>query len=490
MALKEGVEPRKYQTEIAESALRHGNTLVVLPTGMGKTLIAVLVIERKLKEGAVLFLAPTKPLVSQHLRTIRELLPGVDAIAITGEMKKEERRMHWESHSVIIATPQTVERDINAINKERFSLLVIDEVHKAIGKYAYAEVAQQFRPYSMILGLTASPGGKKAKIDEITSTLGIVNVESRDHFDDDVKPYVKEMDIEWIEIAEAPEYIEAKRRLQALLDWYINMVRHYGFAVHARSRKAMILAQQSIVKSRLKTKYHALKYLSAAINLDYAIEMLETQSMDAFLNYVSGLNSRETKGAQLLSMDGRLHEVIGYVRQHKVIHPKMQKLVEIISANPHAKYIVFSQYTAQIEYLEKALTMFGFRCRKFMGQRRGFTRKQQLEAIEQFRNGEFDILIASSIGEEGLDIPSVDYVIFYEPIPSEIRSIQRRGRAGRAKKGFVKVLITQNTRDEAAYRASQRKEKSMKRIITRMKTGTAGTVQGTRRLTGTLKDYF
>ncbi|MEM3363950.1 MAG: helicase-related protein [Candidatus Micrarchaeia archaeon] len=489
MALREGVEPRKYQKEIAESALRHGNTLVVLPTGMGKTLIAVLVIERKVQEGAVLFLAPTKPLVSQHLKTIRDLLPGVDAIAITGEMGKNARKELWKSHDIIVATPQTVESDLDIIDKGRFSLLVIDEVHKAIGKYAYTEVAQEFRPYAMILGLTASPGGKKAKIEEITSTLGIVNVESRDHLDEDVRPYVKEMDIDWIEVDELPEYVEAKKQLRALLDWYIGMVRHYGFSVYAKSRKSMILAQQSIMKSRLKSKYHALKYLSAAINLDYAIEMLETQSMDAFLTYTASLESRETKGAQLLSRDGRLHDIIAYVRQHKVIHPKMQKLVELIEADKSAKYIVFSQYTAQIEYLERALALFGFRCRKFMGQRRGFTRKQQLEAIEQFRNGEFDVLIASSIGEEGLDIPSVDYVIFYEPIPSEIRSIQRRGRAGRAKKGFVRVLITRGTRDEAAYYVSQRKEKRMKHIINRMKAGNSGILRG-RKLTGTLMDYM
>ncbi len=490
MALREGIEPRKYQTEIAESALRHGNTLVVLPTGMGKTLIAVLVMEKKMHEGAILFLAPTKPLVNQHLKTIQEMLPGADAIAITGEISKTERKNLWKQHSIIIATPQTVESDLKIIDRSRFSLVIFDEVHRAIGKYAYAEVAQQFKLCSMILGLTASPGGKRAKIEEIRNTLGIVNIESRDHEDEDVKPYVKEMDVEWISVDERQEYIEIKKKLGELVDWYLNMVRHYGFSVYAKSRKAMIMAQQSMMRSRIKSKYHAMKYLSAAINLDFAHEMLEAQSMDAFLTYVDNLKTRETKGAQLLAKDGRLHEIVEFVKLHKVIHPKMQKLIDLIEADKTAKYIVFSQYTAQIEYLEKTLSLFGFRCSRFMGQRKGFTRKQQLEIIEQFRNNEFDILIASSIGEEGLDIPSVDYVIFYEPIPSEIRSIQRRGRAGRAKKGFVRILITKNTRDEASYNASQKKEKSMKRIIDKMKNEKEGGTAGPRKLTGTLKDFM
>jgi len=488
MGLKEGIEPRKYQKEIAESALVHGNTLVVLPTGMGKTLIALLVMEKKMQEGAILFLAPTKPLVAQHLKTVQELLPGADAIAITGEINKKARKSMWKEHAIIVATPQTVERDLNIIEKERFSLVVLDEVHRAIGRYAYAEIAQQFKPYSMILGLTASPGGKKIKIEEIKDTLSIVNVESRDHLDEDVKPYVKEMDIEWITVDEREEYATVKKRLHELMEWYLNLVRHYGFQVYAKSRKAMLMSQQSIMRSRIKSKYHALKYLSAAINLDYATEMLETQSMDAFLSYIENLKNRETKGAQLLANDGRLQEIAESVRQNKVIHPKMQKLIELIEADRNAKYIVFSQYTAQIEYLEKTLSLFGFRCRKFMGQRKGFTRKQQLEIIEQFRNNEFDILIASSIGEEGLDIPSVDYVIFYEPIPSEIRTIQRRGRAGRAKKGFVRILITKGTRDEASYFSSLRKEKSMKRIINRMKGEKVGA--GPRKLTGTLRDFM
>lgn len=491
MVFRDGIEPRKYQMEIAESALRHGNTLVVLPTGIGKTLIAVLVMEKKMREGAILFLAPTKPLVNQHLKTIQEMLPGVDAIAVTGEISKGRRKNLWKKHSIIIATPQTVESDLHDIDKGRFSLVVLDEVHRAIGKYAYAKIAQQFKLYSMILGLTASPGGKRAKIEEIMDTLGIVNVESRDHLDEDVKPYVKEMDIEWITVDEAAEYVRIKSRIANLASWYLNMVKHYGFSVYARSRKAMITAQQSIMKSRLKSKYHAMKYLSAAINLDYAMEMLESQSMDAFLSYVDNLGARKTKGAQLLANDRRLQEIVEHVRANKVIHPKMQKLIELIEADRGAKYIIFSQYTAQIEYLEKTLSLFGFRCRKFMGQRKGFTRKQQLEIIEQFRNNEFDILIASSIGEEGLDIPSVDYVIFYEPIPSEIRSIQRRGRAGRAKKGFVRILVAKNTRDEASLGASRRKERSMRKIINNMRGGKKeGTVPWPRKLTGTLRDFM
>ena len=84
--------PREYQKEIASNVLKRGNTLVVLPTGLGKTLIAFLVMEQKLKEGAILFLAPTKPLVNQHLKEIRKNFEEYKSIALTGEVNKKERQ--------------------------------------------------------------------------------------------------------------------------------------------------------------------------------------------------------------------------------------------------------------------------------------------------------------------------------------------------------------------------------------------------------------
>ena len=84
-------------------------------------------------------------------------------------------------------------------------------------------------------------------------------------------------------------------------------------------------------------------------------------------------------------------------------------------------------------------------------------------------------MAATSIGEEGLDIPSVDTVVFFEPIPSEIRSIQRRGRAGRLRAGKVVVLITEGTRDEGHLHSSRKKEENMKKIVGRMKRQFANT---------------
>ena len=82
--------------------------------------------------------------------------------------------------------------------------------------------------------------------------------------------------------------------------------------------------------------------------------------------------------------------------------------------------------------------------------------------VEKFKKGEYNVLVATSVAEEGLDIPATDMVIFYEPVPSEIRSIQRRGRTGRARIGKVVILTIKGTRDIAYLWSSRNKEKKMK----------------------------
>ena len=81
--------------------------------------------------------------------------------------------------------------------------------------------------------------------------------------------------------------------------------------------------------------------------------------------------------------------------------------------------------------------------------------------------GLYQVLISTSVAEEGIDIPSVDQVILYEPVPSEIRMIQRRGRTGRKTEGQMTVLITKGTRDEAYYYSSIHKERKMKNQLIR-----------------------
>ena len=138
-----------------------------------------------------------------------------------------------------------------------------------------------------------------------------------------------------------------------------------------------------------------------------------------------------------------------------------------LKENPDSRVIVFTNYRDTAEIVANALSgVPGIVPIRFVGQGsrhkdKGLTQKQQGEILDKFRAGEYNVLVATSVAEEGLDIPSTDLVLFYEPIPSEIRSIQRKGRTGRQHKGRVIVLVTKGTRDEAYYWSSKNKEKKM-----------------------------
>ena len=173
MMRDDAIVPREYQTKIAPSALK-SNTLVVLPTGLGKTMVALLVSDARLRLGdsaKVLFLAPTKPLADQHDGTVSSMLAVYDDpdrffSLLTGDVIPEKRQKAWSEARLIFATPETVLNDLNSgrASLRDFVLLVFDEAHRCVKDYAYTQIAQWYMKQAenqLIVGLTASPGVRR-----------------------------------------------------------------------------------------------------------------------------------------------------------------------------------------------------------------------------------------------------------------------------------------------------------------------------------------
>jgi Fanconi anemia group M protein len=146
-------------------------------------------------------------------------------------------------------------------------------------------------------------------------------------------------------------------------------------------------------------------------------------------------------------------------------HEKVKYAMEILRKYRDKSAIVFVQYRSTIKMLVDTFNKNGFESMAFVGKKEGVTQEKQKKVIEEFRARKFNVLVASSIGEEGLDIPSVDLVIFYEPIPNEIRNIQRKGRTARFRAGDVYVLVAQDTKDEIYLYISAAREKRMLYLI-------------------------
>jgi len=500
----ECIESREYQLSIAMRAL-DANTMVILPTGLGKTAVALLVAASRLynEGGRMLMLAPTKPLVEQHLRFFERYLlakrheDSQDSpfVMFTGEAPPDERTIDWNRATVILATPQVVKNDLIAgrYTLEDVTLLIFDECHRAVGNYAYVFLAQRYLNTAhkpLILAMTASPGGVQEKVQEVCTNLGITHIENRTENDPDVRPYVFERDIEYIGIDLPGELKAAVSVINALIDERLALLSSLHFTVPKREKLTMkalnsINAQiQQRIASHDPVAYSAASVYAACMKLKHAITLAESQGSEVLKGYLTklvaeGTGSGGSKASQSLSKDPSFRELFQRTFEWtKELHPKPDITLELVRKQmktyPDSRIIIFATYRDTVQLLVDYLVKNGIPCERFVGQatkdaEKGLSQKKQIAALTRFREGEFKVLIATSVGEEGLDVPSTDLVIFYEAVPSEIRSIQRKGRTGRSRAGRVVVLVTKGTSDEVFRHVSQSKEtmmhKSMRALV-------------------------
>ena len=458
------VSQRIFQHSIAESAYGR-NTLVVLPTGLGKTIVALL--------------------VEQHRETFGALLvDGVQMEMMVSSTPPKKRSELFRDSDIVFSTPQCLANDFE---KERYSpgdvaLLIVDEAHRTVGNYAYVRLCERIE--TPILGLTASPGGKKEKINEVIANLKTEVIEARTRNDPDVKRYIKDIDVEWIRVRLNDEMTKIQSILEDYLYEQVRKLQKIGILSYKKannvSKTDLLGARELITKKFRRNKgvmFGAIHNQSLGVYAFHCLETLETQGVSQLQNYLERMfdEKKKAKSRKAFLADSRIRDVLGLSRRFSGIsHPKLRHVREIIYSeverDPHSRIIVFTQLQDTIPTIVQEIEKDGIDLRRFVGQANrpdgaGLKQNEQKDILDDFRNKRFNVLIATSVAEEGLDIPDVDTVIFYEPIPSEIRTIQRRGRTGRSSIGKVKVLITTSTRDEAYLWAEVQREKKMKGMI-------------------------
>ena len=527
----EMIKYRQYQEDIVNRAL-YNNSLVVIPTSLGKTIVALLVsldILLNWKKSKVLVLAPTRPLVFQHFQLFKKNTFLLDqCIALTGKIGPEIRKTIWKSSSfrVYFATPELVKNDIRdgTLNKDEFYLIIFDEAQRAVKDYSYTSISRHFYNNSdhgkhpLILGLSASPGAKEEKIKEICSNLFIEQIIAKSERDDDVLPYIFDTNIEHYSI----EMNDYQKDLSALLNslindkilWLINNQFIRKRKVESVYRKDL-LSLGDYIKSKLDPKnmnfflLRALKVQSLSLILLYCRDLVESQGSFALKKFLDNAKDNfESKTYQELFLDSRVKEIIEKLRDHNnEPPPKLIKVLSVVSqfldlkediktswsssrdtdtfitkqgnlnykdckdklvpTNYQKKILIFSQYRDTLEEITNFLNYNCIPCRGFYGQsnkngQRGLSQDKQLSILGDFKMGKFPVLVATSVAEEGLNIPNVDLVLFYEPVPSEIRFIQRKGRTGRFSNGKVVILISKNSIDTKYLEISKRKVNRMK----------------------------
>jgi len=505
---KDLVSRREYQETIFINCLNQ-NCLVVIPTGLGKTVIALMLAVHRLSElpnSKVIFLAPTKPLVEQHHNSFLELtlLPSESLQSLTGTVLPKKRKEIWTQLKVAFMTPQVLQNDLisRLYSIEDVSLIIFDECHRAVGDYAYVFIAKKYLTASkehQILGLTASPGSTQDKINEIKENLFIDHIEIRTDKDSDVKNYVQKVDNEWIKIALPTEFLEIKRILEDKLKEIYKWLKEKGllnsFDLNRITRKDLLKLNNTI-NSRISASgdddekfdmFYAKKLQANAIRISHMSELLETQGINALKDYLEKneekiKNNAANKSLKELFADKNFRKVQRLtleIQAQGVVHPKLEKLEEILTnqlqENRESRILVFAHFRDSVNNIVRYFKNNSIiKAHKFVGQAhkgsdKGLTQKAQIKLLEDFKEGIYNTLIGTSVAEEGLDIAECDLVVFYDVVPSAIRSIQRRGRTGRKKEGNVFILMAEGTRDEGYYWAERAKERNMRDSLKKIK---------------------
>ncbi len=405
---------------------------------------------------------------------------------------------HLISHNCVANDIKKRMYDLNEV-----SLLIEDEAHRCVKNYDYNFLAKNYMENSehpLILGMTASPGSDKKKIQQICENLSIKKVELRSRNSEDVKKYLQELEFEKIKTDLPEEFWQIRKSLKKILDKYIEELKNRRILFKPATKTNLIELQKQISSSLARGNknfnyYQGASACAQAIKIQHAIELIETQTVRGLNNYLKKLfeQARDKKSKGIERLVSKPEFNFAYMQSNELLakkreHPKIETLVNLVyeekQKNPKTKIIVFTQFRDTASVISEKLNQLqnkGINSKVFVGQAnksakkednsgsKGLSQKEQKRIIQEFSRGEFNVLTATSIAEEGLDIPEVNSVIFYEPIPSAIRSIQRKGRTARLMKGKLIMLITRKTRDESFFYVSKSREKKMESVIENIK---------------------
>ncbi|KAK9446532.1 uncharacterized protein V1518DRAFT_423733 [Limtongia smithiae] len=493
------VPVRDYQRNIAERALL-SNVLCSLPTGLGKTLIAAVVMlnwYRWTADSKIVFMAPTKPLVSQQAEACYKLvgIPRHDTAVLIGSTASQAvRDVIWQERRVFFVTPQTLQNDLSrgAVDPKKIVCLIVDEAHRATGEYSYVNVVKFLRRFSeefRVLALSATPGSNLDAVQEVITNLAISHAEIRTEASEDVKDFVRGTEIEHLHVDLSPEQETIMSALSAALQPYLTKLNNYGVyyvrEVQSISLYGLMMARKTFREQTGRFSNPGLKWqiegiVNVLLPLAHGVMLLKNHGIRPFAEYMT-----RWENSQRHSDDGKTRKmgktVTGLLdssdfkrmkkemesilaRTDVVSHSKIDELVSTLEeyfSDPdvvaaQSKVIVFCEYRASASELNRVLAAIpNVKPHLFFGQAVskdlldsgiGMSQKEQLKVLADFKDGKHNTLIATSIGEEGLDIGQVDMIICYDASASPVRVLQRMGRTGRFRKGRIVAILTEQER--------------------------------------------
>ncbi|KAG0413346.1 hypothetical protein HPB47_009534 [Ixodes persulcatus] len=436
---------RDYQFNIVQSCL-FKNTMVILPTGLGKTFIAAVVMYnfyRWYPTGKIVFTAPTKPLVAQQIEACYKIMgiPLEDTLEMTGNVPAPRRATAWREKRVFFLTPQVMMNDLlrNALKPQDVKCLVIDEAHKALGNYAYCQVVQEIMKYTnqfRVVALSATPGSDVNAVRQVLSNLMISHVELRSEESIDIQKYTQRRTIDKVVVPLGHEIVEVKRKFLQVVCMYLERLERQGALPRLnpeslgkfrllKLKEAFLQSPPQGMAPRLVGQLQG--DFSLLISLYHAYELLLAHGLRPFFHFLKGIVDGEKSQPR--------------VRYELMHHPGFNEL-----------------YTD----LKERLGVCDNAANETL--RPSSTTSSLFEVVKRFRDGGYNVLVSTCVGEEGLDIGEIDLIVCYDAPKSPIRLVQRMGRTGRKRAGRIVVLLSEG-KEEQAYRESNSKKQTVHRAI-------------------------
>ncbi|KAI9883662.1 MAG: Methylthioribulose-1-phosphate dehydratase [Watsoniomyces obsoletus] len=504
---------RDYQFNITQKGL-FNNLLVALPTGLGKTFIAATIMlnwYRWTKQSQIVFVAPTKPLVAQQVEACFKIagIPRSQTTLLTGAIPPGLRAEEWSTKRVFFMTPQTLINDLKTgvCDPKRIVCVVVDEAHRATGSYAYVEVIKFLRRFNnsfRVLALTATPGSSVEAVQQVIDGLDISRVEIRTEESLDIRQYVQTRNIETAVFDHSDEILRLRelfsKAIQPVLDQLNQANAYWVRDPMSLTAYGLTQARQQWVNSDvgrranqgLKGKMHTIFALLAS--LAHSITLLNFHGVGPFYHYLSNFRGETEKGSKYRKQILESPPFVTLMNQARawlntsnfVGHPKLEYLQQVVlnhfmdaENNPRGpdgsqtptRIMIFAQYRDSADEIVRVLKQNEpmVRAHVFVGQAgtkgsSGMSQKSQLDLLKQFREGKYNTVVATSVGEEGLDIGEVDLILCFDSSSSPIRMLQRMGRTGRKRAGNIVLLLMRGKEEDSYTKAKDAYEKMQQMI--------------------------
>ncbi|KAJ5115466.1 hypothetical protein NUU61_001225 [Penicillium alfredii] len=507
---------RDYQFNITQKGLFH-NLLVALPTGLGKTFIAATIMLnwfRWTRGSQIIFVAPTKPLVSQQVSACLDIagIPRSQSSMLTGGASPGIRAEEWQAKRVFFMTPQTLINDLKTgiADPKRIVLLVVDEAHRATGGYAYVEVVKFLRRHNQsfrVLALTATPGSTVESVQSVIDGLDISRVEIRTEQSIDIRDYVHSRNIEIETFENSDEMVFCmdllSTTLQPLVDQLRTLNAYWGRDPMGLTAFGLTKARQQWMGSDagrnasfgLKGKVNAI--FTVLASLAHAVDLLKFHGIVPFYRHLIHFksNTEGQKGGKYqkqVVQDESFKKLMSHLEPWSknpefIGHPKLEYLKSVIlnhfmdagegkdpgdgDSQPATRVMIFVHFRDSADEVTRVLKRYEpmIRPHVFVGQTsakgsEGMNQKTQLQIIENFKKGTYNTIVATSIGEEGLDIGEVDLIVCFDSSASPIRMLQRMGRTGRKRSGNITLLLMKGKEEDSYIKAKDNYEKMQQMI--------------------------